>query len=89
MRKHPPRRSVGTIPWLGYWFDIYAPDGQPANSKVLSTIGFWFGWLIMFAWVVRVDTLGMEFVYSLALIVGIPFGFDGIKSWNKRKEIQP
>jgi hypothetical protein len=37
-----PRLRDGALPWVYYWLDLYAPDGRPANSKVLSAWGFFF-----------------------------------------------
>lgn len=83
MKKHPPRKEVGTLPWAGYWLDIYGPSGSPAHSKVLSTIGFWFAWAVLFIWALKADSLDGNFVAALGAVLVIPFGLDGYKSRQK------
>jgi len=82
---HPRLRTVGPLPWLSYWLDLYGPDGRPGHSKVLSTIGFGLAWVVLFLWAWRAENLGSDFVFALGLVLGMPFGLNGFKAATKAK----
>jgi len=71
--------------WLFYWLDLCGPDGNPANSKVLSAWGFfvaltaevWWGWNLS-----RPGGAGVTwpFVALVGLTLSMAFGKDVFKA---------
>ena len=68
-----------------YWLDLYGRDEKPANSKVLSTLGFLAGLAMVATWGWKLSLPGAAgltwpFWACLTTVLTLAFGKDAFKS---------